>query len=261
LFPQVLPERSPQAQNTKTEASPYLLAKPKNTVQPLDGSGGKKYTVILNEFRSEKTDFGTLKFVSGSHQIVVATLEEAQRLRAQEGIKLQEALQQNEAVQKRIGLTGTAMTVLGYAPIVGNGISLGQAIAGVDPNGNKLSAGERGTLAVQALPSIRYGKTASRSGVELIEKTGIKIYQPGETVITASGLRIDIPADYVAETAKNGKGIVYRRAGTADNANIIRIGNPDEKNPTGYIRVYNGSGQPLKENNVPGSDPETHHAL
>jgi hypothetical protein len=84
----------------------------------------------------------------------------------------------------------------------------------------------------------------------------------GTSFRTSGGYDISIPSNFVAEPFRNGKGITYRPRNTTDNNNIIRIGEPDQRNPTGYVRVYNSSGQPLDlRTNKPGSDNDTHIPL
>ena len=70
-----------------------------------------------------------------------------------------------------------------------------------------------------------------------------------------------IPDYYVAEPAANGEGWVFRAPGTTGNAGIIRVGEPDSQNPTGYVRFYNEAGQPLTMQGLPGSNPDTHLPL
>ena len=71
----------------------------------------------------------------------------------------------------------------------------------------------------------------------------------------------DIPSNYVAEPADNGQGWVFRAPGSTGNANIVRVGEPNSQNPTGYVRYYNSEGQPLNIVGKPGPDPDTHLPL
>jgi hypothetical protein len=74
-----------------------------------------------------------------------------------------------------------------------------------------------------------------------------------------SGYRI--PPNYVAERASNNKGWVFRAPETQGNANIVRVEEPDEQNPTGAVRYYNSYGQPLNAQGKPGPNEETHLPL
>lgn len=52
-----------------------------------------------------------------------------------------------------------------------------------------------------------------------------------------------IPDNHVGEPARNGKGWVFRAPGSSGDANIIRVGEPNSRNPTGYVRCR-ASGMP-----------------
>jgi hypothetical protein len=71
----------------------------------------------------------------------------------------------------------------------------------------------------------------------------------------------DIPPNYIAEPADNGQGWVFRAPGSTGNANIVRVGEPDAQNPTGYVRYYNSEGQPLNIYGDPGPNADTHLPL
>jgi len=49
--------------------------------------------------------------------------------------------------------------------------------------------------------------------------------------------------------------------GTTGNASIVRVGEADSQNPTGYVRYYNSGGQPLTIFRNPGTGPDTHLPL
>jgi hypothetical protein len=78
---------------------------------------------------------------------------------------------------------------------------------------------------------------------------------------TPKGQVIEAPPGYQAVTAVNGRGLVLLPEGQAlgNNANAIRYGEPNALNPNGYIRYYNGSGQPLNPvTGQPGTNAATH---
>ncbi len=68
----------------------------------------------------------------------------------------------------------------------------------------------------------------------------------------------EVPEDWVPRTADNGKGVVWQKPGAIKNADSMRIMDPTEKYPNGYIRYYNKNGQPVDLNGKPGSKPATH---
>jgi hypothetical protein len=81
---------------------------------------------------------------------------------------------------------------------------------------------------------------------------------PRQFVTTPRGTTFDVPEGYVGRAADNGKGIVYQDAGSAGNANSIRIMEPTPRYPNGYFRYYNERGQPLDVNGRPGPQSATH---
>jgi hypothetical protein len=71
----------------------------------------------------------------------------------------------------------------------------------------------------------------------------------------------EIPPNYVAQPATNAQGWVFRAPGTTGNANTVRVGEADAKNPTGYVRYFNAGAQPLNAEGNPGPNSETHLPL
>ncbi len=86
----------------------------------------------------------------------------------------------------------------------------------------------------------------------------------GAIYATPQGQLIEAPAGYQAVAAQNGKGLVLLPEGQplGNNANIIRYGEPNAANPSGYFRYYNGAGQPLNPaTGLPGPNSATHIPL
>jgi hypothetical protein len=57
---------------------------------------------------------------------------------------------------------------------------------------------------------------------------------------------------------ENGRGWVWREPGAEGNANSIRVMDPTDRYPHGYVRFYNTHGQPIDLAGKPGSRAETH---
>jgi hypothetical protein len=77
-------------------------------------------------------------------------------------------------------------------------------------------------------------------------------------VTTGRGTTYDIPKGWVGRNADNGRGLVYQRPGATGNADSIRIMEPTDKSPSGYVRVYNSHGQPVDVYGKPGPPADTH---
>jgi hypothetical protein len=69
-----------------------------------------------------------------------------------------------------------------------------------------------------------------------------------------------VPKDYSVGPARNGQGQVYRPLGqSAENdADSVRIMDPNKRYPNGYVRYYNHSGQPIDANGKPTGNDLTH---
>ena len=69
---------------------------------------------------------------------------------------------------------------------------------------------------------------------------------------------VDIPKGWTPRVADNGKGVVFQRPGATGNADMIRVMDPTPQYPNGYIRIYNGHGQPVDLAGKPGPPSATH---
>ncbi|WP_416563933.1 hypothetical protein [Nocardia testacea] len=70
-----------------------------------------------------------------------------------------------------------------------------------------------------------------------------------------------VPGDWVARTADNGKGVVWQKPGASGNADCVRVMEPTNRYPNGYVRFYNSGGQPINLDGKPGPNSETHIAI
>lgn len=156
-------------------------------------------------------------------------------------------------------------TVLAFAGVVpGLNIPANAINAGIS-----VIRGNYGQAAISAaaviLPGL--GVLGEAAGVSNALVRAAEAGEVGETIAarvfyaTEDGFIIQSPEGYEPGPASNDRGLVLRPAGQAptNNSNIIRYGEPDGRNPTGYFRYYNNEGQPLNPiTGNPGSDPETH---
>lgn len=70
-----------------------------------------------------------------------------------------------------------------------------------------------------------------------------------------------VPKDWEVRRARNGKGWTWQRPGAKDNADSVRIMEPDARYPNGYARIYNEHGQPIDLNGKPSGKGQTHIPL
>jgi hypothetical protein len=67
-----------------------------------------------------------------------------------------------------------------------------------------------------------------------------------------------VPATWTDAPAANGKGRVWRRPGSKGNADTLRLMEPNERYPYGYVRFYNQYSQPIGLDGKPGGRDITH---
>jgi hypothetical protein len=67
-----------------------------------------------------------------------------------------------------------------------------------------------------------------------------------------------IPEGWISREADSGKGIVFQPPGAERNNNAIKIMEPTEEHPNGYVRIYNSHHQPVDYNLKPLGRGPTH---
>ena len=67
-----------------------------------------------------------------------------------------------------------------------------------------------------------------------------------------------VPANWEDKIVRNRKGRIWQRPGAQGNADALRLMDPDEDYPNGYVRFYNRHNQPIRLDGKPGSNDETH---
>jgi hypothetical protein len=88
-------------------------------------------------------------------------------------------------------------------------------------------------------------------GAEKLAETGA---DAAGAVTRPAGVR----AGWTSRTADNGKGTVFQRPGAMGNSDMVRVMDPTERYPDGYVRFYNEHGQPIGLDGKPGPNPATH---
>lgn len=97
--------------------------------------------------------------------------------------------------------------------------------------------------------------------IDLVKKRGDDIAAKIEKPYTPGYRPPEVPGDWVARTADNGKGVVWQKPGSLGNADTIRVMEPTDRYPDGYVRFYNSHGQPVDLNGKPGPKSATHISI
>lgn len=81
--------------------------------------------------------------------------------------------------------------------------------------------------------------------------------KPGSRVPTKRRPK-DAPDDWPGRVADNGKGDVWQKPGSLKDADSVRVMDPTDRYPNGYVRYYNKDNQPIGLDGKPGSKAHTH---
>lgn len=178
-------------------------------------------------------------------------------------------------------LTGEALTD-GLLENSLAGGAIGMSVAGLPASWSSASAITQGLTVRSGLAAAGFsGEVAgivSGGGVDLLLPddwedevhqiaTGVEIVgtfaNAVETALDTAILYGVDPADAVPDgwtprPADSGRGTVWQAPGAAGNADMIRIMDPTDQYPNGYVRFHNSQQQPVDLNGRPGSRPETH---
>jgi hypothetical protein len=133
------------------------------------------------------------------------------------------------------------------------GMSTASASVADDAENRVGASAEPVTVLVGASAQItagqQLGKNDSRS--EIVVATGV-------AAKTVDNVLPGVKAGWPSRVADNGKGTVWQAPGSTGNANMLRVMEPTERYPSGYVRFYNEHGQPIGLNGKPGPRPDTH---
>ena len=86
-----------------------------------------------------------------------------------------------------------------------------------------------------------------------VQREGQRIF-----VTTARGVTYPIPEGWIQRMADNDRGLVFQKPGSARNENMLRIMEPTNKYPDGYVRVHQPNGQPVDVLGKAGSRSSSH---
>ena len=119
------------------------------------------------------------------------------------------------------------------------------------------SDGAEGVSGLAALASIPLGVSGAAGAFR-----GIGAEVEGAGAATPAGAPLGVKGGWFPRVADNGKGTVWQDLesyGVGNgNQNSIRIADPTDQYPNGYVRFYNDQGQPIGLNGKPGSRSDTH---
>jgi RHS repeat-associated protein len=124
----------------------------------------------------------------------------------------------------------------------------GKAAAVISSGANR-AANVVTKIGTKVAPSATKGVTKVETALPEAKVTNIKPNSP------------PIPEGWITRAADNGKGFVSQSPDSVGNANMIRVMEPTKMFPNGYVRIYNGFGQPVNVLGKPGPQSATHIPL
>ena len=110
---------------------------------------------------------------------------------------------------------------------------------------------------VPALGTVKHGADLIDSATDALKSKAI-------FVGNEAGKVVPVPKGFTARRADNDAGIVFQKAGSTGNDDMVRIMDPTDRYPEGYVVFYDHGGRPLDALGNPGykkNSPKIHHGM
>lgn len=160
----------------------------------------------------------------------------------------------------------TAFDLVGLVPVVGE-VADGANAVWCAAEGDMTMAG---LSAAAMIPGAGWAATGGKYAVKGVRASknlkggtwvdGVNVLpSSGRTFVgTGRGTVYDVPAGWGRREADNSAGSVYQRPGSSLDSNSVRIMQPTDLNPDGYVKVTNAHNQPVTPFGKLGSRAEVH---
>jgi RHS repeat-associated protein len=118
---------------------------------------------------------------------------------------------------------------------------------------------ETGTLATAASPlCVRFCESAANLASGLLGGDPSPYSNAARGAKSVDELVPGVKQGWSSRLADNGKGTVWQAPTSTGNAKTVRVMEPTERYPNGYVRFFNEHGQPIGLNGKPGPRSDTH---
>jgi Putative T7SS secretion signal domain len=149
--------------------------------------------------------------------------------------------------------------------VVGTATGLALAAVGVGGEGLGLALDATGVGALVGVPAGALSATAIAAGATMMAASvgDLGRHAAGNDHVSPIDTSTHeqppgVKPDWNSRVANNGKGTVYQRPGADGNNDMVRVMDPTNRYPNGYVRFYNEHGQPVGLDGKPGPPSATH---